>query len=176
MTDLDVAAMWRRMRVHSADAPRAGAKLEAAGQEITIAITQECQIALPWGTRVPEVGVTITSNRPGVAAQVTIAANLNNASGSYQGPTTVVGQGEFTATSAQVVARFVVLPSGWPVLGVGAVAEWADGAPQSATLTYVLLACNPLVWWYWLVRAVALPIRAFSTPIRSMVTPRRSSE
>jgi hypothetical protein len=174
--DIDIASMWRRMRVNSADTPHAGAQLATTGQGITIDITQECQIALPWGTRVPEVGVTITSNRPGVAAQVTIAANFNSSSGSYQGPTTVVGQGEFTATSSQVLAGFVVLPSGWPILGVGAVAEWADGAPQSATLTYVQLACDPLVWWGWLVRALAIPIRPSSAQIRSIMMPSRSPQ
>jgi len=35
------------------------------------------------------------------------------------------------------------LPSGFPVLGVGAVADWADGA-HSATLTYGQIACDPL--------------------------------
>ena len=75
--------------------------------------------------------MTITSNRPGVDAQVTIAANLNSPDGSYQGPTTAVGQGQFTSTSSQVHASFVVLPSGWPVLGVGAETTWADGTPHS---------------------------------------------
>jgi hypothetical protein len=82
-------------------------------------VMQDRQIALPSGNRIPAVSVT-ASNRPGVAAQVFIAANLNSPDGSYQGPTTVVGQGQLTATTSSVLANFVVLPSGWPVLGVGA--------------------------------------------------------
>jgi hypothetical protein len=38
------------------------------------------------------------TSRPGVAARVTIVANLNSPDGSYQGPTTIVGQGQFSAT------------------------------------------------------------------------------
>jgi hypothetical protein len=43
------------------------------------------------------------------------------------------------STSSEVHAGFVALPSGWPVLGVGAEANWADGAPTCslpATLGY----------------------------------------
>jgi hypothetical protein len=106
--------------------------------------------------------VTVTSNRPGVDAQVTIAANLNSPDGSYQGPTTTVGQGQFTSTSSQVHAGFIVLPSGWPVLGVGAEATWADGAPHSVTLIYVQLACDPWVWWRWLIPVLNILRRPFS--------------
>ncbi|MFZ1896331.1 MAG: hypothetical protein WAU59_20010, partial [Rhodoplanes sp.] len=114
------------MRADPADAPHAGARLETAG--ITISVTQECQIALPpQNNRIPAVSVTVTSQRPGMAAQVIIAANFNSVDGSYQGPTTKVGQGQFTATDSLVQARFIVLPSGFPVLGVGAFADWADG-------------------------------------------------
>ena len=113
-------------------------------------VTQECQVALQSANRVPEVTVTITSNRPGVAAQVTILANLNTEDFSYQGPTTVVGQGQFTATTSTVSTGFVVLPTVFPALGVGAQALWADGAPQSLTLNYYQLACDPWVWWRWL--------------------------
>ena len=106
--------------------------------------------------------MTVTSNRPGVAAQVLIGANLNSPDGSYQGPTTGVGQGQFTATDSQVNARFVVLPAaGWPVLGVGAMATWEDGAPDGAALTYELLACDPLIWWQWLIRFLTLVERPF---------------
>jgi hypothetical protein len=147
---MDIAGMWRNMR---ADAPHAGAHQETAGGRTTISVTQECQVALPWANRVPKVSVTITSNRPGMAAQVTIGANLNSPNGSYQGPTTTVGQGQFTATSSDVHVGFVVLPSGWPVLGVGSVAVWADGEPNSYTLTYVQIECNPWVWWRWLIQS-----------------------
>ena len=37
--------------------------------------------------------------------------------------------------------------AGFPVLGFDAQVDWADGAPQSITLDYVLLECNPWVWW-----------------------------
>jgi hypothetical protein len=159
---MDIARTWHSMRADPAAAPHAGANLETAGEEITISVVQECQVALPSGNLVPEVSVTIASNRPGVDAQVTIAANLNSPDGSYQGPTTTVGQGQFTSTSSQVHASFVVLPSGWPVLGVGAEATWADGAPHSVTLTYVQLACDPWVWWRWLVPVLKVLRRPFS--------------
>ena len=148
---MDIAGMWRSMRADPADVPHAGAHQETAGDGITISVTQECQVALPSANLIPEISVTITSNRPGVAAQVTIAANLNSPDGNYQGPTTTVGQGQFTATSSQVNARFVVLPSGWPVLGVGTEATWEDGAPHGVALTYVQLECDPWVWWRWLI-------------------------
>src|SRR5437763_16771700 len=120
------------MRAAPADAPRPGAHQETAGPGITISVAQQCQVALPLAGLTPgEVTVTVTSHRPGVAAQVTIGANLNSPDGSYQGPTTTVGTGQFTATSSQVQAGFVVLPAaGWPVLGAGAEATWPDGAPQ----------------------------------------------
>src|SRR5262249_38861061 len=108
---MDIADMWRSMRSGSDEVPRPGAHLEAAGQGITITVTQECQVALPLsGSRADEVTVTVTSQRPGVAAQVNIGANLNSPDGSYQGPTTTVGQGQFTATDSEVQAGFVVLP------------------------------------------------------------------
>jgi hypothetical protein len=159
---MDIARWWRSMHTNAAVAPHAGAHLETPGEEITINIAQECQVALPSANRVPEVSVTITSNRPGVAAQVTVGANLNSPDGSYQGPTMIVGQGQFTATNSDVHAGFVVLPSGWPVLGVGAEATWADGAPHSVTLTYVQLACDPWVWWRWLIPVLNILRRPFS--------------
>jgi hypothetical protein len=159
---MDIGAMWRSMRMNPSKAPRPGAHLETLGPGISISVTQECLIALPPRTsRIPPVSVSITSNRPGVAAQVSIAANFNTADGSYQGPTTTVGTGQFTATISQINARFVLLPSGFPVLGVGAVADWADGE-HSATLTYEQIACNPWVWWGWLNPVVGLLTRSFS--------------
>ncbi len=130
---------------------------------ITISVAQECQPALPLQKfTADEVTVTVTSDRPGVGAQVLIGANFNSPDGSYQGPTTAVGQGQFTATDSQVDARFVVLPAaGWPVLGVGAVATWDDGAPEGAALTYELLVCDPLIWWKWLIRLLAVVARPF---------------
>jgi hypothetical protein len=158
MTGMDIAGMWRSMRSDPAEVPSPGAHLEAAGQGITITVTQQCQVALPLsGSRADEVTVTVTSQRPGVAAQVTVGANLNSPDGSYQGPTTTVGQGQFTATDSEVQAGFVVLPAaGWPVLGVGADATWADGTAQSFALTYVELQCDPLVWWRWVIRVLAV--------------------
>jgi hypothetical protein len=47
MTDLDLAGMWRTMRVHPADVPRVGAHLETAGPGITISVAHECLTALP---------------------------------------------------------------------------------------------------------------------------------
>ena len=155
---MDIADMWRSMRSGSDEVPRPGAHLEAAGQGITITVTQQCQVALPLSdSRADEVTVTVTSQRPGVAAQVSVGANLNSPDGSYQGPTTTVGQGQFTATDSEVQAGFVVLPAaGWPVLGVGADATWADGSTQSFALTYVELQCDPLVWWRWVIRVLAV--------------------
>lgn len=159
---MDIAGMWRSMRTDPADTPHAGAHLETAEPGITISVTQECQIALPPRSNlIPAVSVTVTSKRPGVAAQVIIAANFNSPDGSYQGPTTTVGQGQFTAASSDVQARFILLPSGFPVLGVGAVADWADGA-HSVTLTYEQIACDPWVWWRWLTPVVAILSRARS--------------
>jgi hypothetical protein len=148
---MDIADFWRSMRRNPDDAPRVGAHLEAAGDGISMSVSQECQVALPSANRIPEVSVTVTSNRPGVAAQVTIAANLNSPDGSYQGPTKVVGQGQFTASNSSLRVGFVVLPSGFPVIGVGAEAVWADGAPHSVTLAYYQLECDPWVWWRWLI-------------------------
>jgi hypothetical protein len=108
---MDIAGMWRSMRADPADAPRPGAHQETAGPGITISVTQQCQVALPLAGLTPdEVTVTVTSHRPGVAAQVSIAANFNSPDGSYQGPTTTVGQGQFTARRSHVHAGFVVLP------------------------------------------------------------------
>jgi len=169
MTDIDIAGMWRDIRAVPTEAPRPGAHQETAGVGgISISVAQECQAALPMQSlAADEVTVTVTSQRPGVAAQVTIGANLNSPDGSYQGPTTMVGQGQFTATGSDIEARFVVLPAaGWPVLGVGAVANWEDGAPQGAALTYELLVCDPLVWWKWLLRLIAGVARAFGPRTR----------
>lgn len=102
-----------------------------------------------------------------MAAQVTIATNFNTPDGSYQGPTTRVGQGQFTATDSLVQARFILLPSGFPVLGVGAVADWADGT-QSVTLTYEQIACDPWVWWGWLTPVVGVLSRPLSAMTRLM--------
>src|SRR5438045_2749377 len=103
MTDLDIAGMWRSMRLASTEAPRAGEHQETAGVGITLTVTQECQTTLPLQRfAADEVSVTVSSQRPGVAAQVLIAANFNSPDGSYQGPTTTVGQGQFTATSSDV--------------------------------------------------------------------------
>jgi hypothetical protein len=172
---MDIARMWRSMRADPADAPRPGAHQETAGAGITISITQQCQVALPLAGLSPdEVTVTVTSHRPGVAAQVTIAANFNSPDGSYQGPTTAVGQGQFTARRSHVRAGFVVLPSGRPVLGVGAVATWQDGAAEDAALTYEQIVCDPWVWWRWLIPVLDTLTRPFA-PRTSPMPPRSSS-
>lgn len=171
---MDISGMWRTLRPASSAMPRAGAGSEAAVGGITISVEQQCQAALPVssGITVDLVTATVTSQRPGIAAQVSIGANFNSADGSYQGPTTAVGQGEFTATSSQTQATFVVARAvGWPVLGVGAEATWADGAPGSPALTYVEIACDPFVWWQWLVRILAVVGRPFSA--RATVPARR---
>src|SRR5262245_4048080 len=45
-------------------------------------------------------------------------------------------------------------PAGWPVIGVGAVATWQDGAPQSAALTYLEIECLLGFLSQWLLRTV----------------------
>ena len=162
---MDIPSFWRSQRA-SAGPPQAGAHVMTAEAGITINVMQDCRIALPTGNRFPAVSVMVASNRPGVAAQVSVAANLNSPDGSYQGPTTVVGQGQFTATASSVLANFIVLPSGWPVLGVGAEAIWADGAPNSLGLTYVQLECDPWVWWRWLIPVLSI-LGRFSARTRS---------
>ena len=165
---MDIAGMWRGMRAGPADAPRPGADQQTAGDGITITVEQQCQVALPLlNFTADEVTVTVTSHRPGVAAQVTVGANFNSQDGSYQGPTTTVGQGQFTPADSRVQVGFVVLPSGWPVLGVGAQATWADGASPGEALTYVGIACDPWVWWRWLFRALGVLTRPFSAWISS---------
>jgi len=160
---MEIAATWRSMRANAADVPRPGAHLATAGPGVMTSIKQDCVVALPPVSYSPDlVTVTVTSHRPGVAGHVRVYANLNTPNGSYQGPTTKVGENEFSATSSEVSIRFVVLPwTGVPVLGFGAVVDWADGAPQSLTLDYVLLACNPWVWWWWPTRLLDLLTRPF---------------
>jgi hypothetical protein len=161
---MDIAGLWRSFRPNPADAPRAGAHFAPVGAGITTSISQECVVALPRSSYSPNlVTVTVTSLRPGAAGHVRVAANLNTPNGSYQGPTTTVGDGDFTATNSQVIVRFVVLPwAGFPVLGFGGVADWTDGTPQSLTLDYVLLECNPWVWWGWPARILNALTSPFS--------------
>jgi hypothetical protein len=150
IADMDIARLWQSHRSNPSEVPRADLNLPAAAGEITISVTQECLIALPpRRSRVPLVTATVTSNRLGEAGQVSVGANFNSFDGSYQGPTTNVGQGQFTAASSQFVVRFVLLPSGFPLLGIGAVVDYGDGV-HAATLTYQKIACNPWVWWNWL--------------------------
>ena len=81
---MDIADAWRTLRTNPADAPRAGAHLETAGQSITTTITQECVVALPRASYSPDlVTITVTSLRPGVAGHVTVAANLNSPDGPH---------------------------------------------------------------------------------------------
>jgi hypothetical protein len=148
---MDIADMWRNLRASPADVPLPGAHLGTPPEPgITISVTQQCQLVLPSSDLIAdEVTVTVTSLRPGAAAEVSIFANFNSRDGSYQGPSTEVGRGQFTATRPQVDTAFVVLPGmggtiGWDaVLGIAAEAIWTDGAPLSAALTYELLPeCN----------------------------------
>lgn len=112
---MDVADVWRNLRTNPADVPQAGIHLQTAGSEITISVAQECLVALPPRlTMTPVVNVTITSQRPGVAGQVTIGANFNSLDGSYQGPTTNVGQGQFTDTISQVMPALFYCPPAFP--------------------------------------------------------------
>jgi hypothetical protein len=167
MTTMDVASMWRSLRTNPADLPQAGVHVESVGSEITISVAQECLLALPpRQSLIPEVSVTVTSQRPGVAGQLTIGANFNSPDGSYQGPTTMVGQGQFTDTVSQVHVRFILLPSGFSVLGVGAAVDYADGVHGGA-LTYHHIACNPWVWWGWLAPVAGTLSRIFRTPRKS---------
>lgn len=156
--------MWRNTHLDNAEIPRPGIHQEAPADGIMLTVTQQCQVALPVPSlKADEVTVTVTSQRPGMAAQVTVGANLNSMDGNYQGPTTTVGQGQFTATGSQVRVGFVVLPTDpWPVLGVGAEATWEDGTAQSIALTYVQIECDHLVWLSWLIRIIAILTRPFS--------------
>ena len=147
---MDVASEWRTLRRNSTEIPQPGVIVQSLGSEITINVVQQCVVVLPPRAAMsPVVDVTVASLRPGIAGAVSIGANFNSLDGSYQGPTTNVGQGNFTATNSEIHARFILLPSGFPVVGVGAVVDYADGV-HSATLTYQQIACNPWVWWNWL--------------------------
>ena len=161
---MDIAGMWRTMHPGTGETPRPGIDQVAPAGGITITVTQQCQVALPVPSlKADEVTVTVTSHRPGVAAQVTVGANLNSADGSYQGPTTTVGPGQVTATDSQVRVGFVVLPTDpWPLLGVGTEATWADGTAQSFALTYVQIECPHLVWLSWLIQIITILTRPFS--------------
>jgi hypothetical protein len=150
MAEMDTARLWRGMQVDPAIALAPGAHQQTADMGITLGVTQHCQVALPlwdsplWSFKPSEINVTVSSNRPGVAAKVTVAANLNSLDLNYQGSPITVGHGEFTATSGHIYAGFVGLrPAGWPLIGVGAFATWQDGAPDSVDLTYLLLECEP---------------------------------
>src|SRR5262245_66479664 len=81
-------------------------------------------------------------------------------------PTTRVQQpqsGKATTTNSQMIFRFVVLPwVGLPLLGYGAVADWADGT-RSWTLNYVPLECNPWTWWALPTRILRALTGPFST-------------
>jgi hypothetical protein len=160
---MDITHVWRTLRADPTALPHVGSHLETAGQEITTTISQECVVALPRASYSPNlITITVTSHRPGVAGHVTVGANLNSRDFSYQGPTTTVGHGELTAASSQVIVRFVVLPwTGFPVLGFDGQVDWSDGAPQSITLDYVLLECNPWVWWWWPSRVLDLLTHPF---------------
>jgi hypothetical protein len=98
--------------------------------------------AAPRTSRIPEVNVTVTSQCPGVSAQVIVSANFNTPDGSYQVPR-LLSEAASSPPLSRKSRSVSPLPSGFPVLGVGAVADWADGA-HSATLTYEQIACDPL--------------------------------
>lgn len=156
--------MWRQL--HPGETPQVGVSGPAQTDDIAItSVAQQCQVAVPAATlAADEVTVTVTSSRPGAAGDLSVFVNLNSADLSYQGPTIAVGQGQFTATDSEVQVSFVVLPTaGWPYLGVGAQATWADGSEQSVAITYVEIACRPWWWWTsWLIRVVVALEGAFA--------------
>ncbi|HEX6446255.1 MAG TPA: hypothetical protein VF053_14265 [Streptosporangiales bacterium] len=158
---MDIAHVWRRTHTDPADVPRPG--VQEAGSDITVTITQECQVSVPLkGFSPDEVTVTVTSHRPGVAAQVNVGANLNTANGSYQGPTTSVGTRQFTGAVSEVRVGFVALPSGFPVLGIGVEVIWSDGAPSSFALNYEEIPCDFWVWWRWVIPFLDTVTRPFA--------------
>jgi hypothetical protein len=163
---MDIAALWRGLRTEPGETPRPGVSRQTAPPGISISFTQSCVTPIPLrhGYVADQVNVVVMSDRPGQPGQVIIAANLNSQDLSYQGPTWTVGEGEFTATTAQLQASFVLLPTGGlPVLGVGAQATWQDGTPDSAALTYAEIGCRPPAWWQWLIRIVAITSRSFES-------------
>ena len=54
------------------------------------------------------------------------------------------------------------------------VATWQDGAPESVALTYQQIACDPWVWWRWLIPVLDTLTRPFA-PRTSPAPPRSSS-
>jgi hypothetical protein len=160
--------MWRTLRVDPAAVPAPGFRQESAGAGIDISVTQQCQLVLPpTALSADEVTVTVTSGRAGATGKVSVGANFNSTDGSYQGPTHPVGSGQFTASNPVVQVRFVVLDPGFPILGVGAQAEWDDGTPVSYALTYAQLHCRLPIWWRWLIRAITFLIEAIRGGISS---------
>jgi hypothetical protein len=107
-------SLWRSLRA-AAGPPQTGAHIQTVEAGITVDVMQDCRIALPSGNRIPAVGVTVASNRPGVAAQVSIAANLNRTA-----VIRVDGRGPGPVHRDRIICpgSLVVLPSGWPVLGL----------------------------------------------------------
>jgi hypothetical protein len=175
MKDVDIADTRRRMGAGPAGAIGPDAQQQTADQAIKISnLTQQCQQTIPLQTlAVDVVTVTVTSQRPGVAAQVSFWANFNSLGLSYQGPSIAVGQDQFTDTKSRAEASFAVQSSSFPILGVAAAATWADGAPESVALQYAVIVCFWKRWWIWLMRLLgSLGLRpssasATSTPPQS---------
>jgi len=171
MNDVDIADLSRRLRADPTVALRPGEQQQTADQGIKISsLTQQCQQTIPLQTlAVDVVTVTVTSQRPGVAAQVSFWANFNSLDLSYQGPSIAVGQGQFTDTNSQAQASFAVQSSNWPILGVATTATWADGAPESLALQYAVIVCFWKRWWIWLMRVLGSlglhPSSASAAPI-----------
>jgi hypothetical protein len=155
---MEIPDVWRHAQAHHATTAqvRPGQPQQAPPDSLAITdIVQQCQNIIPilhLNLLIDAVTVTVTSGRPGVGGQVTVGVNLNSFDGSYQGPVSIVGQGQFTATNSQFQTTFTIWPDQWPMLGVGAWTYWDDGAPKSFALEYKDIACGWPWWWRLLVR------------------------
>jgi hypothetical protein len=154
---MEIPDVWRRVQAHHADTAqvRPGEPQQAPPDSFAIDVVQQCRSIIPilhLNLLIDGVTVTVTLGRPGVGGQVTVGVNLNSLDGSYQGDVWIVGQGQFTATSSQFQTTFTIWPDQWPVLGVGAWADWDDGAPQSFALEYKDIVCGWPWWWLLLIR------------------------
>jgi hypothetical protein len=160
---MDIAGLWRSLRTDSAEVPRPGVSRQTDPAGISLSVSQFCEAPVPLVHRfvADHVTVTVTSNRPGQPGQVVMGGNFNSAGGNYQGPTWPIGEGQFTSTTSQVQASFVLIPIRWPYLGVYAQVTWQDGTPDSLAITYVEIGCHPPIWWQWLIRIIAVTSRSF---------------
>jgi hypothetical protein len=160
MREMEIPEVWRRAQTRRGDTarPRHSEPQPMAADCLAITdVVQQCRRIIPilhLDLLVDGVAVTVTSGRPGVGGQVSVAVNLNSLDGGYQGPLLMERQGQFTATTSQVQATFTILPDQWPVLGVFARADWDDGAETCYALTYKDIACGWPWWWRLLTRLI----------------------